>query len=388
MSARFITHEQLDRRLDALAKHPKRFTETAKKLAAELDSKQLHLEITDPQIWRLPTDEVREPSRITFENQLRTEIDRIRIMGREDEMKLARRIEFARIRLDRALEEAGLSGADLAAGVPHMPSIYLGSSFAPTSGDCSLPPKICRAWMEWHALRLEMVERNLYLVLINVERYAHTTVGRADLIQEGAGSLFRAVDGFDWRRGLLFRTYAVHWLNQAFRSYLYNFGSTVRVPVYLQKATKHIGAAIERLGDPDASASEISRLSGLPERLVTSARSSIRTTRSLDAPLGDPEDSSSLRDILTLHDEEGPYSTSLEDVSLEKGLEEALGKLSERERYVVGLRFGIGGEREHTLAEVAKKLGVSLERVRQIQVRAISKLRTPQLRRAVDPFLN
>jgi RNA polymerase primary sigma factor len=269
-----------------------------------------------------------------------------------------------------------------------MPSIYLGSSFAPTSGDCSLPPKVCRAWMEWHALRLEMVERNLYLVLINVERYAHTTVGRADLIQEGAGSLFRAVDGFDWRRGLLFRTYAVHWLNQAFRSYLYNFGSTVRVPVYLQKATKHIGAAIERLGDPDASAGEISRLSGLPERLVTSARSSIRTTRSLDAPLGDPEDSSSLRDILTLHDEEGPYSTSLEDVSLEKGLEEALGKLSERERYVVGLRFGIGGEREHTLAEVAKKLGVSLERVRQIQVRAISKLRTPQLRRAVDPFLN
>src|SRR6185436_6378743 len=145
------------------------------------------------------------------------------------------------------------------------------------------------------------------------------------------------------------------------------------------------GAAIERLGDPDASASEISRLSGLPERLVTSARSSIRTTRSLDAPLGDPEDSSSLRDILTQHDEEGPYSTALEDVSLERGLDEALGKLSERERYVVGLRFGIGGEREHTLAEVAKKLGVSLERVRQIQVRAISKLRTPQLRRAVDP---
>jgi RNA polymerase sigma factor (sigma-70 family) len=384
MSARLITHEQLDRRLDTLAKHPKRFTENAKKLAAELDAKGLHLEISDPETWRHGSDPMREPSRITFENQLRTEIDRLTIMGREDEMRLARRIEFARVRLDLALSEAGLGGADLAAGVPHLPSVYLGMP----SGSCSLPPKVCRAWMEWHALRLEMVERNLYLALINVERYAHTTVGRADLIQEGAASLFRAVDGFDWRRGLLFRTYAVHWLNQAFRSYLYNFGSTVRVPVYLQKATKHIGAAIERIGDPDASASEISRLSGLPERLVTSARSSIRTTRSLDAPLGDPEDSSSLRDILTQHDEEGPYSTALEDVSLERGLDEALGKLSERERYVVGLRFGIGGEREHTLAEVAKKLGVSLERVRQIQVRAISKLRTPQLRRAVDPFLN
>jgi len=160
------------------------------------------------------------------------------------------------------------------------------------------------------------------------------------------------------------------------------------VPVYLQKATKHIGAAIERIGDRDASSAEISRVSGLPERLVTSARSAVRTTRSLDAPIGDPEDSSSLRDVLTLRDDEGPYSTALEDVSLEEGLEEALSKLSDRERYVVGLRFGIGGQEEHTLAEVAQKLGVSLERVRQIQVRAITKMRTPHLRKVADPFLN
>ena len=86
--------------------------------------------------------------------------------------------------------------------------------------------------------------------------------------------------------------------------------------------------------------------------------------------------------------DEGPYTTSLEDISLEEGLEEALSKLSERERFVVELRFGIGGEPEHTLAQVAKRLGVSLERVRQIQVRAISKMRTPRLRKVVAPFLN
>jgi RNA polymerase sigma factor (sigma-70 family) len=384
MSARLITHEELDRRLDVLARRPNRFIQSAKKLAAELDDKGLHLEITDPQSWREASDASRDSARISVDSELRTEIDHIRIMNREEEGRLARRIEFARIRLDLALAEAGLSGTDLSGGVPHVPSGFLGD----VVGDCTLPPRVCRRWIEWHSLRLEMVERNLYLVLINVERYAHTTVGRSDLIQEGAASLFRAVDGFDWRRGLLFRTYAVHWLNQAFRSYLYNFGSTVRVPVYLQKATKHIGAAIGRLGDPDASPKEISRLSGLPERLVTSARSAVRTTRSLDAPIGDPDDSSSLRDLLTVHNDEGPYSTSIEDVSLEAGLEEALGKLSDRERYVVGLRFGIGGEPEHTLAEVAKKLGVSLERIRQIQVRAISKMRTPRLRKVVDPFLN
>jgi RNA polymerase sigma factor (sigma-70 family) len=384
MPARTITHADLDRRLDVLAKKPESFIETSKKLAAELDRKGLHLEITDPATWRGEAPTGRDPARITADNQLRTEIDRIKIMGREDEMRLARRVEFARVRLDLALAEESLSFEDLAGGVPHSPSGFFGT----VSRNCALPPKVCRRWIEWHSLRLEMVERNLYLARINVERYAHTTVGRADLIQEGSASLFRAVDGFDWRRGLLFRTYAVHWLNQAFRSYLYNFGSTVRVPVYLQKATKHIGAAIERLGDPDASPLEISRLSGLPERIVTSARSAVRTTRSLDAPIGDPEDSSSLRDVLTFHDDEGPYTTSLEDISLEEGLEEALAKLSERERFVIELRFGIGGEPEHTLAEVAKRLGVSLERVRQIQVRAISKMKTPRLRKVVAPFLN
>lgn len=380
-----ISHAQLDRSLDVLARKPERFTKAAERLAKEIDAQGLDLEISDPQSWRGEASPAKDNGRVTVESQLRTEIDRIAIMKREEEMKLARRIEFAKIRLDRALAEAGLTDTELASSVPQPSSAFFGGI---GDGCDHLPPKVCRRWMEWHALRLEMVERNLYLALINVERYAHTTAGRADLIQEGAASLFRAVDGFDWRRGLLFRTYAVHWLNQAFRSYLYNFGSTVRVPVYLQKATKHIGAAIERLGDPDASSDEIAAVSGLPSNLVTSARAAVRRVRSLDAPIGDPEDSSSLRDVITVSSDEGSYSTALEDVSLEQGIDEAMDRLSERERLVVGKRFGIGGEREHTLAEVAKTLGVSLERVRQIQVRAISKMRTPWLKKVADPFLN
>ena len=96
-----------------------------------------------------------------------------------------------------------------------------------------------------------------------------------------------------------------------------------------------------------------------------------------------------LRDVLAAEDgSEDPYSPELEDVSLEAGLAEALDALSDRERYVVEQRFGIGLERPRTLAEVAGDLQVSLERVRQIQVRAIHKLRTPGLRRMVDPYLN
>jgi RNA polymerase primary sigma factor len=160
------------------------------------------------------------------------------------------------------------------------------------------------------------------------------------------------------------------------------------VPVYLQKAMKHINAAIERLGDPNASVEQISQVSGLGENLVETAIAAARSARSLDTPIGEEDDGSSLRDVVRLESDEGPYTTELEDTSLEQGIAQALDRLSERERYVVSLRFGIGQEREHTLAEVAQKLGVSLERVRQIQVRAISKMRTPKLRKTVDPFLN
>jgi len=233
-----------------------------------------------------------------------------------------------------------------------------------------------------------MVERNLYLVLINVERYAQIHASRLDLIQEGCVSLFRAVDGFDWRRGLLFRTYAVHWLNQAFRNYLYNNGHTVRVPVYLQKALKRIHQAAASLRDPHASPQDIAVTSELDENLVVSALAAARTSYSLDAEHNGSSDSARLRDLLVDSSAQEPYSPDLEDVSLDGGLEKALEALGERERMVLRLRFGIGMDREFTLAEVARQLGVSVERVRQIQVRALSKLDTPTLRRDLEPFLN
>jgi RNA polymerase sigma factor (sigma-70 family) len=382
---RIIKHTELDKRLDRLSKEPEQFTRLARDLVGELDAKSIDLEITDPQSWRTHADQPPDTSHTSVESQLRTEIDNILTLDRATEARLARRVEFARLRLEKALEDASLTSSDLDGRVSLMRDAARPGR---EQFECSLPPRVCRRWRELHALRTEMVERNLYLVLINVERYAHTTVGRADLIQEGAAALFRAVDGFDWRRGLLFRTYAVHWLNQAFRSYLYNFGHTVRVPVYLQKAMKHVNQAIERLGDPKASVEAIARESKLGENLVASAMAAARSARSLDAPLGEDDDGTSLRDMLRTQADGGPYTVELEDHTLQDSIGEALGRLSERERYVISLRYGIGHEREHTLAEVAEKLGVSLERVRQIQVRAITKMRTPKLRRSVDPFLN
>jgi RNA polymerase sigma factor (sigma-70 family) len=384
MTTKIIPHSQLDALLDPLAAQPETFAKKARLLARKFDRNGWNLEIRDPQRWRKP---VAVPTaRHTLEQQLRAEIDSFRIMEREEEAQLARRIEFSRLRLELALKEAGLQLEDLDGGTPEQ-AASLPGMHGRSRKDCQSFPRACRRWTEWHALRTELVERNLYLVLINVERYAHTTAGRADLIQEGAAALYRAVDGFDWKRGLLFRTYAVHWLNQAFRAYIYNFTSTVRVPVYLQKAMRHVHQAIVRLGDPNASPAEIARVSGLGENLVVSALDAMRSTRSIDAPLSGEEDASGLRELLQTQ-EEGPYSTELEDVSLARGLGEALERLSERERSVIALRFGLQGQREHTLSEVADHMGVSLERVRQIQMRAITKLRTPGLRKVVDPYLN
>ena len=381
---RVIKHAELDERLDRLALDQSSYDKKAKRLIAQYDKSRARLEITDPSSWRKPVPPGSERKRLSLRQQFRAEIDSIEIMDRESEARLARRIEFCRWRLDKALVENGISQETLVSNVGHS----LSSAMGPVMANCgSLPPRICRRWMELHALRTELVERNLYLALINVERYSHTTANPADLIQEGSAALFRAVDGFDWRRGLLFRTYAVHWLNQAFRSYLYNFSNTVRVPVYLQKALKHVNDAKARLGDQKAGVEEIAEAADMPENLVASAMAASRSSRSLDMSFDDEEEGGRLKDVLEF-DDGGPYSTDLEDVSLEEGLTEALERLSDRERFVVEQRFGVHSEREHTLAEVAKELGVSLERIRQIQVRALNKMRTPGLLKVVDPFLN
>jgi len=363
---KLFPHSELDRILDGGAERPDRFDEIADELIDRLDAQEADLEISDPQSWR--RGEI--SPRTSFVQQFRADVDAIVPLDRQEEAHLARRIEFARRRQERALREASQSG----------------DSRLPRSGKSHR--RLVRRSMELHALRSEMVERNLYLVLINVERYAQTGTSRMDLIQEGCVSLFRAVDGFDWRRGLLFRTYAVHWLNQAFRNYLYNHGHTVRVPVYLQKALKRINQATMRLGDSHATPGEIAATSELDEGMVAAALTAARGSYSIDADHRVAEEGSRLRDLLVDDSEPGPYRPEIEAVSLEQGLGKALVELNEREQFVLRMRFGIGMDREYTLAEVAGRLGVSVERVRQIQVRALAKLDTPSLRRELEPFFN
>ncbi|MDF1800489.1 MAG: sigma-70 family RNA polymerase sigma factor [Planctomycetota bacterium] len=384
MAKTVLTHARLDECLDAASAAPESFADLVE--AALVEAKGRDLEIADPMSWHKEVSVGRRASG-SFLNQFRQDVDSIVPLDRGAESLLARRIEFARTRLERAAGAAGLGHEQVEAGIAHP-----GTGWSPRTVDSviaasTLPRPVARRWVELHALRAELVERNLFLVLINVERYAHTGASRVDLIQEGCIALFRAVDGFDWRRGLLFRTYAVHWLNQAFRNHLYNFGHTVRVPIYLQKAMKQVQEARIRLGDPKATSGEIATEGELDEHLVSNAVRASRVSFSLDAELGG-SGMNRLGDYLEDEGEDEEELEQLDRLALERDVVEALAQLKTRERYVIRLRFGIGVDREHTLAEVARNLGLSVERVRQIQMSALGRLSTPGLRSQFAAYLN
>lgn len=387
MSKTLLTRNELDALLDPLADPKEDFEAVVAKKVAELDQQGKDLEIRDPASWRRPTVIPEEERPTTFLNQFRHDVDSILTLSRVDEASLARAVEFARARLEGARTRHGLELEEVEESLSHPGTGWSLETAAKVVADSSLPEEVARRWCELHGLRTELVERNLYLVLINVERYVQTGASRVDLIQEGCISLFRAVDGFDWRRGLLFRTYAVHWLNQAFRNYLYNFGHTVRVPIYLQKVMKRVQEARIILGDPKASAAEIASVGDLDERLVSTAVRASRANFSLDASCGAPG-GNRLGDFIEDGHRFEDEVAELDRASLEEDLAEAMRDLKDRERYVLRMRFGLGVDREYTLAEVAHQLDISVERVRQIQMSALRKLGAPAMRRQFEAYLN
>jgi RNA polymerase sigma factor (sigma-70 family) len=387
MAKKQITRRELDAWLDPAAEDAERFDALVAEKIKTADALGLSLEIRDPADWKKPDATPHGERPTTFLNQFRFDVDSILTLDRKDEARLARAVEFARARLERARQRYSISAEDLDEGLAHPDLGWSREAADEVVRTSRLPKDVSRRWAELHGLRTELVERNLYLVLINVERYVQTGASRVDLIQEGCISLFRAVDGFDWRRGLLFRTYAVHWLNQAFRNHLYNFGHTVRVPIYLQKVMKRVQEARIELGDPKASAREIADVGELDEHLVSTAVRASRANFSLDAELGSAG-GNRLGDFIEDSHRFEDEVAEIDRISLEHDLATALKDLKDRERYVLRMRFGLGVDREYTLAEVAHALDISVERVRQIQMSALRKLGAPAMRRQFEAYLN